>query len=121
MRPFGIFLDSFVEVFFGCCFAVALGLDPPDPDAAARAGVLFFAVFGAEVFDVRLPFDAAADLFFFFLVICASFRVFLPGLFLVIFPKTQLSAFYGLYAISGSACSNMIRSRMSSMAPAMLE
>lgn len=49
------------------------------------------------------------------------FRVFLPGQFLVIFPKTQLSAFYGLYAISGSAFSNMIRSRMSSMAPAMLE
>ena len=101
VRPFGIFLDSFVEVFFGCCFAVAFGLDPPDPDAAVRAGALFFAVFGADAFDVRLPFDAAEDLFFFFLV--------------------MFSAFYGLYAISGSAFSNMIRSRMSSMAPAMLE
>ena len=31
------------------------------------------------VFDVRLPFDAAEDLFFFFLVMCASFSgVFCP-------------------------------------------
>ena len=41
VRPLGIFLDSFVEVFFGCCFAVALGLDPPDPDAAAARRCAF--------------------------------------------------------------------------------
>ena len=95
VRPLGIFLDSFVEVFFGCCFAVALGLDPPDPDAAARAGALFFAVFGADACDVRLPFDAAEDLFFFFLVMCASFSGVFAGQFLVIFRKRSSARFTG--------------------------
>ena len=64
---------DFVGALFGCCFTVAFGLEATDPDAAARAGAPFFAVFGAEGFDVRLPFDAADVLFLCFLVICASF------------------------------------------------
>ena len=64
---------DFVSAFFGCCFMVALGLEPTDPGAVECACVFLFAVFGAEEFDARLPFDAADVLFLCFLIIYASF------------------------------------------------
>ena len=97
VRPLGIFLDSFVEVFFGCCFAVALGLDPRIR-TRQRAPVRFSsrssaptpAMCGCRSTQRRISSFSSWS--------CVPlFRVFLPGQFLVIFPKTQLSAFYGLF------------------------